>query len=126
MGTTALYLIASAAMWLGLGYVIVVEPLRRRTVPPAEERPISLEVVKAEREERNGMGPTSMLEGTKKLDAVSGRNLAERRFFALAAAVRQHEASTKRQMPDIRPADTALYRRLRQICGKTTEAERVA
>jgi hypothetical protein len=72
------------------------------------------------------MSPVWMFEGAKKLDAVGERNLAERRFSALAAAVRQHEASTRRQVPGVRAADTALYRRLRQICGRPAEAERVA
>ena len=72
------------------------------------------------------MSPIWMFEGTKKLDAVSERNLAERRFSALAAAVRQHEASTRRQVPGMRTADAALYRRLRQICGELLEAKGVA
>jgi hypothetical protein len=38
------------------------------------------------------MTPITMVEGSRKLDAVSERNLAERRFSSLAAAVRQHEA----------------------------------
>ena len=67
-----------------------------------------------------------MLEGTKKLDAVSGRNLAERRFFALAAAARQHEASTKRQMPDIAEQIRRFIGGSDGFCGKSTEAERVA
>ncbi len=72
------------------------------------------------------MSPVWMFKGTKKLDAVSERNIAERRFSALAAAVRQHEASTRRQVPGMRSTDAALYRRLRQICGKPIEAEGVA
>lgn len=72
------------------------------------------------------MSPIWMFEGNKKLDAVSERNLAERRFSALAAAVRQHEASTRRHVPGVRPADTTLYRRLRQICGQLGDAERAA
>jgi hypothetical protein len=72
------------------------------------------------------MSPVWMFEGTKKLDAVSERTLAEWRFSALAAAVRQHEASTRRKVPGTRAADTTLCRRLRQICGETAEAQRVA
>ena len=72
------------------------------------------------------MSPVWMFEGTKKLDAVSERNLAERRFSALAAAIRQHEASTRRHVPGMRTADAALYRRLRQICGEPSDAERAA
>lgn len=59
-----------------------------------------------------------MFEGTKKLDAAGERRVAERRFAALAAAVREHEASTRRELPGVRAADLALYRRLRQICGE--------
>lgn len=63
------------------------------------------------------MTPITMVEGTQKLDAVSERNLAERRFSALAAAVREHEASVRRREYSLRPQDASLYRRLRQICG---------
>ena len=60
-----------------------------------------------------------MIEGTRRLDPVSERNLAERRFSALAAAVREHEASVRRnELGLLRPQDTSLYRRLRQICGE--------
>jgi hypothetical protein len=70
------------------------------------------------------MSPLWMFEGTKKLDATGERKLAERRFSALAAAVREHEASTRREVPGVRSADTALYRRLRQICGEPAGAQR--
>ena len=59
-----------------------------------------------------------MFEGAKKLDPVSERNLAKRRFSALAAAVREHEAEVRRQVQSTRPCDTSLYRRLRQINGE--------
>jgi hypothetical protein len=68
------------------------------------------------------MSPVWMFEGTKQLDPVGKRNLAERRFSALAAAVREHEASTRRDLPGVRAVDTSLYRRLRQICGEPAEA----
>lgn len=64
------------------------------------------------------MTPITMIEGSRKLDAVSERNLAERRFSSLAAAVRQHEASVRRREYAMRAQDQALYRRLRQICGE--------
>jgi len=64
------------------------------------------------------MTPITMGEGTRKLDAVSERNLAERRFSALASAVREHEASVRRREYAMRAFDQALYRRLRQICGE--------
>lgn len=64
------------------------------------------------------MAPITMVEGTRKLDAVGERNVAERRFSALAAAVRQHEALVRRREYSMRAQDQALYRRLRQICGE--------
>lgn len=64
------------------------------------------------------MTPVWMIEGTQKLDPVSERNVAERRFSALAAAIREHEASVRRREYVMRPQDRHLYRRLRQICGE--------
>ena len=43
------------------------------------------------------MSPVQIIEGSRKLDPVSERNLAERRFSALAAAVREHEATVRRR-----------------------------
>ena len=63
------------------------------------------------------MTPVWMIEGTRKLDPVNERNLAQRRFSALAAAVREHEAAVRRREHSIRAQDSQLYRRLRQICG---------
>lgn len=63
------------------------------------------------------MNPATGTEGSWKLDAVGHRRLAERRFAALAAAVREHEASIRRREYSMRPHDESLYRRLRQICG---------
>ncbi len=68
------------------------------------------------------MTPVWMIEGTKKLDAVSERNVAERRFSALAAAIREHEAMVRRREYLMRPQDRQLYRRLRQICGDVERA----
>jgi hypothetical protein len=57
---------------------------------------------------------------------VTRRNM-ERRFYALAAAVRDHEAATRRATPANAARDERLYRRLRQICGEpSTEEQRVA
>jgi hypothetical protein len=72
------------------------------------------------------MTPVWMFEGAKQLDPLGERNVAERRFSALAAAVRQHEASTRRELPGARAADTALYRRLRQIIGDPLQARSAA
>jgi hypothetical protein len=58
-----------------------------------------------------------IIEGTRELDPKTERKLAERRFTALAAAVREHEASVRRREYGMRPQDSSLYRRLRQICG---------
>ncbi len=69
-------------------------------------------------EEENAMSPVRIIEGSRKLDPVSERNLALRRFSALAAAVREHEAKVRRRDYTVRPQDQALYRRLRQICGE--------
>jgi hypothetical protein len=56
-----------------------------------------------------------MFEGAQELDPVAERNLVERRFAALAAAVRAHEARVRRQVSGARPCDLVLYRRMRQI-----------
>ncbi len=65
------------------------------------------------------MTPVQIIEGSRKLDPLGERNLAERRFAALAAAVREHEASVRRREFSIRHQDQTLYRRLRQICGES-------
>jgi hypothetical protein len=59
-----------------------------------------------------------MFEGTQELDPVSARNVVERRFGALAAAVREHEARVRRQISGARPCDVTLYRRMRQILAE--------
>jgi hypothetical protein len=59
-----------------------------------------------------------MIEGSRDLDPISERNLAEQRFAALAAAIREHEATVRRREYMMRPQDSQLYRRLRQICGE--------
>jgi hypothetical protein len=78
------------------------------------------------------MSPVWMIEGgataADSLDADSGDGgrsasqprfpgSAERRFSALAAAVRDHESRGRHHAIPARPEDLALYRRLRQICG---------
>ena len=68
------------------------------------------------------MTPVQIIEGTRRLDPVSERRVAERRLSALAAAVREHEANVRRREFQIRPQDRALYRRLRQICGLGDES----
>ena len=53
-----------------------------------------------------------------KLVGMIQRQIAERRFSALAAAVREHEARATRNTIGARPHDVALYRRLRQIIAE--------
>jgi hypothetical protein len=48
----------------------------------------------------------------------SGNSREQRRFAALAAAIRDHESTGRHQAMPARPQDLALYRRLRQICGQ--------
>ena len=52
------------------------------------------------------------------LDPVAERKFVERRFAALAAAVRAHEARVRRQVTGTRPCDLVLYRRMRQILAE--------
>ena len=47
----------------------------------------------------------------------AGEEAAESRLQALAAAIREHEASQRRERRSLRQPDVHLYRRLRQICG---------
>jgi hypothetical protein len=49
--------------------------------------------------------PIWMFEGAQELDPVAERNLVERRFAALAAAVRAHEARVRRQVTGTRPCE---------------------
>ena len=64
------------------------------------------------------MAPVTMIEGNRTMDAGTQRRVAERRFSALAAAVREHEANVRRREFAMRPQDQHLYRRLRQILGE--------
>lgn len=71
--------------------------------------------------------PISIFEGIPEDQRaeVTQRNM-ERRFYALAAAVRDHEASARRSAPATTrpgPRDERLYRRLRQICGEPVTTE---
>ena len=68
------------------------------------------------------MSPVWMFEGTGPPHSVSPGHVAERRFAALAAAVREHESRTRSQLPAMRPHDLALYRRLRQIVARHSQA----
>lgn len=75
--------------------------------------------------------PISFYEGIPEdqRDEITKRNM-ERRFYALAAAVRDHEASSRRSSPgsvaragSSGARDERLYRRLRQICGEPVTTE---
>jgi hypothetical protein len=46
------------------------------------------------------------------------RELRDKRFSALAAAVRDHEARARELLVGVRAHDLELYRRLRRICGQ--------
>ena len=68
--------------------------------------------------------PVSFFEGVREdqREDLQRRNM-ERRFYALAAAVRDHEASVHRKDAEIERHDENLYRRLRQLCGEAATAE---
>jgi hypothetical protein len=70
------------------------------------------------------MSPVWMIEGSRELDPISERNLAKQRFSALAAAIREHEATVRLRVYMRGPKEAQLYRRLRQICGELTAAQR--
>ena len=64
------------------------------------------------------MARVTMIQGNRTMDPKTHRRIAERRFAALAAAVREHEANVRRREYSVRPQDQQLYRRLRQILGE--------
>lgn len=68
--------------------------------------------------------PIRIFEGIREDERadLSRRNM-ERRFFALAAAVRSHEARVRRAEAGLSSEDESLYRRLRQLCGEPVTAE---
>jgi hypothetical protein len=65
------------------------------------------------------MSPMQVIDGNapRETRLETERDLAARRFFELAAAVREHEQAVRRSRPlGIRAQDDFLYRRLRQLC----------
>lgn len=52
------------------------------------------------------------------LGEIVQERLGKRRFYALAAAIREHEAEARLDPTGIEPHDAELYRRLRLICGE--------
>jgi hypothetical protein len=67
--------------------------------------------------------PVRFFEGVRgdMADEINRRNM-ERRFYALAAAVREHEARTRRA-GDGCGRDQVLYLRLRELCGQSETHE---
>jgi hypothetical protein len=67
--------------------------------------------------------PITFFEGVRDEDRddLTRRNM-ERRYYALAAAVKEHEARSTRASV-ARTEDKVLYRRLRQLSGEPVTAE---
>jgi hypothetical protein len=68
--------------------------------------------------------PISFFEGLREEDLrdLNRRNM-DRRFYALAAAIREHETNVRRDESEPATRDERLYRRLRQVCGGPATAE---
>ena len=68
--------------------------------------------------------PVTFIEGIRadRSSDIERRDI-ERRFYALAAAVRDHQARVRRSNAHAAPADENLYRTLRQISGETATGE---
>ena len=63
------------------------------------------------------MAPISIFEGTRTMDPIAARRSAERRYAALAEAIREHERHVGARERRFRPYDESLYRRLREVAG---------
>jgi hypothetical protein len=68
--------------------------------------------------------PVTFFEGIRESERtdIRLRNM-ERRFYALAAAVRDHEVSVRRSDSSVADKDESLYRRLRQLSGEAATSE---
>lgn len=68
--------------------------------------------------------PVKIIEGIRgeELSDLSRRNM-ERRFYALAQAVRNHERKRRGVSDGVSELDEGLYRRLRQLCGEPVTVE---
>jgi hypothetical protein len=68
--------------------------------------------------------PITFFEGVRpeELNELRRRNM-ERRFYELAAAVREHESSAHSAGAEPDHHDEHLYRRLRQLCGEPATGE---
>ncbi len=71
--------------------------------------------------------PISFFEGIRpqEREELQRKNLHSR-FYALAAAVRDHENSARRSGLASDPRDEHLYRRLRELCGEPPSREHPA
>ena len=61
------------------------------------------------------MSPVWMFEGERELDPVRRAKPRRAALGRAAAAVHEHEARVRKQLPGMRSCDAALYRRLRHI-----------
>ncbi len=68
--------------------------------------------------------PVRIFEGVRadELDDLNRRNM-ERRFYALAAAVKEHEINSRKLDGVARTEDERLYRNLRRLCGEPPTEE---
>lgn len=68
--------------------------------------------------------PVSFFEGVRadEMEAMNERNM-ERRFYALASAIREHESRTRAAAIEAPPEDERLYRKLRQLCGEPVTSD---
>lgn len=68
--------------------------------------------------------PITFFEGVREEERseLRRRNM-ERRFYELAAAVRDHESRTRGAGTEPDHHDEHLYRRLRQLCGEPATGE---
>jgi hypothetical protein len=68
--------------------------------------------------------PISFFEGVRGDECEGARHPSgERRFRALAAAVRDHESSVRGSGNEAAREDEDLYRRLRQLTGEPVSSE---
>jgi hypothetical protein len=61
---------------------------------------------------------TTTRTGPSPLTDLVHERLGERRFYALAAAIREHEADAHAAGGELSEHDDELYRELRRICGE--------
>jgi hypothetical protein len=68
--------------------------------------------------------PISFFEGVRaeEREDLSRKNM-QRRFYALAAAVKEHETTPRRAGDAADANDEHLYRRLRALCGAPASRE---